>query len=169
MFWRQAIVGQQDSCAVDAIWSNSCGVLDKFSFLTKVANFKQNRTVSQSLLTPIWSRQDSCARCFGQVLACYLRTSLSFSTKANFKQNERCAVCFDANFGPTFQAKRQFRRVFWRQFEETGKVRTVFWTSLRFSTKVANFKQNVSCAHCFDAYLKQLDSCARCFGQVSAS
>ena len=49
------------------------------------------------------------------------------------------------------QAKRQLRRVFLLEFKETGQFRTVFWTSLSFLTKVANFKQNVSCAEGFDA------------------
>ena len=67
-----------------------------------------------------------------------------------------------------FQAKRQLHRVFWRQFRATGKLCTAFFTGLGFLTIRANFKQNDSCAQCFDANFEQQESCARCFGQVLA-
>ena len=41
----------------------------------------------------------------------------------------------------------------------------MFLPRFSFLTKVANFKQNESCAQCFDANFNQLDSCARCFAQ----
>ena len=50
------------------------------------------------------------------------------------------------------------------QFQATALLRTVFWTNFSFLTKVANFKQNVSCAEGFE----QQESCARCFKQVLA-
>ena len=102
----------------------------------------------------------------------------------NFKQNESCAECFDANFGQQdsfaqcfgqviacYQKTpkdRKVRRVFSRQFRATGHLRTVFWTSFSLLTKVPKFKKNDSCAQCFDATFGQQDSCARCFGQVLA-
>ena len=113
-----------------------------FSFLTKVAYFKKN---------------DNRAECFD----------------ANFKQKDSCARCFwqlsDFNRSRQFLAKRKLRRVFWRQLQWTGQLRTMFMSRLRCLTKIANFKQNVSCAQCFDATFGQQDSCARCFGHVLAS
>ena len=44
----------------------------------------------------------------------------------------------------------------------------MFQTSFSFLTKVANFKQNDSCAECFDANFEQQDSCARCFAKIFA-
>ena len=44
----------------------------------------------------------------------------------------------------------------------------MFLTRFSFFTKVTNFKQNDSCAECFDANFEQLDRCAQCFGQVLA-
>ena len=115
--------------------------LTRFSFFTKVTNFKQN---------------DSCAECFD----------------ANFEQLDRCARCFgqfsDFNRSRQFQAERKLRRVFWRQFQWTGQLRTVFMSSLSCLTKFANFKENDSCAECFDADFGQQDSCAQSFGQVLA-
>ena len=126
-----------------------------------------------------FKEQDSCAQSFAQGLAFLEKLpisrtkTVSQSVSTPSLSNRTVAHALLGKFklfnkSRQIQAKRQFRRVFWRQFEETGKLRTVFWTSLSFSTKLANFKRNVSCAQSFDAHFKQLESCARCFGQVSA-
>ena len=41
-------------------------------------------------------------------------------------------------------------------------------SSLSYLTKFANFKENDSCAECFDADFGQQDSCAQCLKQVLA-
>ena len=53
--------------------------------------------------------------------------------------------------------------MFGRQFQSTGQLHTMFWTSFSFLSKVANFKQNVNCAECFDANFQQQDSSAGYF------
>ena len=67
-----------------------------------------------------------------------------------------------------FQAKRQLRSVIWGQFRATGKLFTAFFTGFGILTIRVNFKQNDSCAECFEANFEQQDSCARCFGHVLA-
>ena len=52
------------------------------------------------------------------------------------------------------------------KFQGTALLRKKFWANFSVLTKVANFKQNLSCAECLDPVFKQHDSCALCFGQV---
>ena len=68
----------------------------------------------------------------------------------------------------TFQAKRQLCRVFWRQFQATKVLRTEFLTTFSFLTIRANLKQNNSCAVWFEANLEIQESCARRFSQALA-
>ena len=131
MFWRQfGATGQLRTV-----------FLTRFSFLTKVTNYKQNDSCEECF-DAYFKQLDSCARCFGQ-----------FS---------------DFNKSRQFQAERKLRRVFWREFRATGQLRTVFSTSFSLLTTVAKFKKNDSCARCFGANFGQQDSCTQCFGQVLA-
>ena len=126
------------------MWSNRLAAhffFTRFSFLTKVTNYKQNDSCEECF-DAYFKQLDSCARCFGQ-----------FS---------------DFNRSRQFQAERKLRRVFWRQFRATGQLRTVFSTSFSLLTKVAKFKKNDSCAQCFDATFGKQDSCAPSFRQVLA-
>ena len=112
-----------------------------FSYLTK-SPVSSKTIVAQSVLTPISINWTVAHGAFDK---------LQLFNKSN-----------------QFQAKRQLRRVFWRHFQSTGQLHRMFSTSYRFLTIVANFKQNDSCAECFDATFNQLDSCARCFRQALA-
>ena len=64
------------------------------------------------------------------------------------------------------QAKRQLRRLFWRQFWATAQLRTVFGTSCSFLTIRVNLKQNNSCTVLFRANFEQHHICTDCFAQV---
>ena len=149
-----------------------------FSLLSKDAKFKQIECCAQCFDENV-KQQDSCAQCFAQGLAFLEKLPISRTKTVSQSvltpslSNRTDAHALSGKFklfnrSRQIQAKRQFRRVFWRQFEETGKLRTVFWTSLSFSTKVANFKQNERCAVCFDANFGQQDFCAQSLGQVLA-
>ena len=48
-------------------------------------------------------------------------------------------------------------------------LRALFLTILSFLTSVANFKQNDSCAECFDANFEQKERCSWSFSQTLAS
>ena len=114
-------------------------------------------------------------------------TSFSFLTQdANFKQNESCAVCFDANFGQQDSCAQSLGQVLacYQKTPSSSKstvaqsvltpissIRTVahgLLGNFKLFNKSRKFKQNDSCAQCFDATFGQQDSCGRCFGQVLA-
>ena len=46
------------------------------------------------------------------------------------------------------------------------QLHAVLLRTFSFLTKVANFKQNDSCAEYYDPNFEQQDSCARCFSQA---
>ena len=196
MFWRQF---------------SATGLLRRvfwtwFSFLPKVTNFKQNDSCAE-WFEANFEQQHGCARCILQVLSktanrtswILLTTQINLgklkvasplshwsSVKRPILSNIKVATgCFGQvllfNNSRKLLGKRQFRRVFWRQFRATRQLRTAFWTSFRLLTKDAKFKQTVSCAEClhpnfqatrqlrtvcFDANFEQHDSCARRSGQL---
>ena len=166
MFWRQfGATGH-----LRTFFSTS------FSLLTKVAKFKKNDSCAQCF-DATFGQQNSSARSFGQVLACYQKkpsssksiVAQSVLTPISSNRTVAHGLYFKVklfNKICQFQAKRKLRRVFWRQFRAIGQLRTVFWTSFISLSKDAKFKQIDNCAECFDANLEQQDSCARCFGQV---
>ena len=67
-----------------------------------------------------------------------------------------------------FQAKRQLRRVFRRQFWETGHLLTMFCTRFSSLTRRANLRQNDVCAVWFGATFEHRESCSRRFSQALA-
>ena len=155
MFWRQfRATGQLRT----VFWTS-------FSLLTKFAKFKKNDSCALCF-DANFKQKDSCAGCFGQVLACYQKTpSSSNSTVAQsvltpIASNRTVAHGLLDKFQPfnkscQLQENRQLPTVFWRQFQETGQLCTVFGASFSYGTKVANLKQNDSCAECFDANFEQ--------------
>ena len=85
------------------------------------------------------------------------RAQLSCCSKLASKQSAQLSFCSKL---ATFVEKSNC------QFEATALLPRVFWTNFSFLTKVANFKENVSCAECLYPNFKQQDSGARRSGQV---
>ena len=80
------------------------------------------------------------------------RTSFCFLTKvANFKPNDSCPECFDANF----KQKDSFARSFGQVLARYQKTQS--------STKSTAAQRVLT-----DANFEQQDSCARCLGHVLA-
>ena len=135
-----------------------------FSLLTKVVTFKKIDCCVESF-DANFKQQDSCPRSLGQVLAIeqkspiWSKTTVAQSVLTPISSNKTVAHL-------VLHKVWLFNKS--RQSQATGKLPTVFWRRFSFLTKVANFKENNSCAECFNGNFKQQDSCARCLGQVLA-
>ena len=157
------------------------GILDMFYLFNKGSQLQAKRPFAECF-DANFKQQDSCARCSGEVLACYQKspisrkstvaesvfTPISSNSKLahNFEQQHGCALCLLQVLSK--RANRiswilltkhtlmfvdlELRALFPKgfrsngKFQATGRLLRVFWTIPSFVTKVADFKQNDSCA-----------------------
>ena len=106
-------------------WKVAHGVFPRFSFLSKVANFKQNESCAQCY-DANFNQLDSCIRCFAQGLAFLEKSPISRTTTVSqsvltpiWRERTVAHGVWDMFYlfkrSGQFRTKRQFRRVIWGQ------------------------------------------------------
>ena len=106
------------------------------SFLTKVANFKENDSCPVCF-DANFAQNESCARSFSQALASkqygpiWKKTAFAQFDLMRISRNRKVVPgvfhrLWLPNNGGQLEGKRRLRRVFWRHFRAAGQLRKVF-------------------------------------------
>ena len=123
-------------------WTVAHGDYVKLKLFNKIRQFQAKRKLRR-VFDADFGQQDSCAQCFGQVLASYQKTPSSSISKGAQSVST--------------------------QISSNRTIAHSLLASFSLLTKVAKFRKNDSCAEYFDANFEQQNSCAQSLWQVLAS